>query len=156
MQQIIDQITRTFGDYILSLGGAVLILIGGWLLALLISAFVRKALERVSFDNRLAERLGFDRSKVNLEAAVGKIIYYIMMLLVLMAVFQALRLTIVTGPLNRMLETIFAFLPNLLAAAGLALLAWILATGLRFIISKALGATRMDDTRGCVKLVSHH
>jgi hypothetical protein len=146
MQPFIDQMTRTFGDYVLSIGGAALILIGGWLLALLISALVRKGLERVSFDNRLAERLGFDRSKVNLEAIIGKVVYYIIMLLVLVAVFQALRLTIVTGPLNRLLESVFAYVPNLLAAGGLALLAWILASGLRFIITKALGALKLDDS----------
>jgi len=145
MQQLIDQIVRTFGDYLLNFGGAVLILIGGWILALLFSAGVRKALERTSVDNRLAERLGLDRTKINLERVISKTVYYLIMLFVLVAVFQALRLTIVTGPLNRLLESVFAFIPNLLAAAGLALLAWVLATFLRFAVSKALGLMKLDD-----------
>ncbi|HXV42594.1 MAG TPA: hypothetical protein VEC96_05995, partial [Anaerolineae bacterium] len=111
MQPFIDQMTRTFGESILSIVAAVLILIVGWLLALLISSLVRKGLERVSFDNRIAEGMGFDRSRINLEATIGKIVYYLLMLLVLVAVFQALQLTLVTQPLNAFLGSIFAYLP---------------------------------------------
>ncbi|HXV98426.1 MAG TPA: mechanosensitive ion channel, partial [Anaerolineae bacterium] len=80
-----------------------------------------------------------------LEATIGKIVYYLLMLLVLVAVFQALQLTLVTQPLNAFLGSIFAYLPNLLAAGAIILLAWILASGLRFIVAKVLGATRLDD-----------
>jgi hypothetical protein len=145
MQPFIDQMTRTFGESLLSIVAAVLILIVGWLVALLISSLVRRGLERVSFDNRIAEGMGFDRSKINLEAAIGKVVYYLLMLLVLVAVFQTLQLTLVTQPLNTLLQTIFAYLPNLLAAGAIILLAWILASGLRFVIAKVLGATRLDD-----------
>jgi hypothetical protein len=145
MQPFIDQMTRTFGESVLSIVAAVLILIVGWLVALLISSLVRKGLERVSFDNRVAESMGFDRSKINIEAAIGKIVFYLLMLLVLVAVFEALQLTLVTQPLNAFLGSIFAYLPNLLAAGAIILLAWILASGLRFIVAKVLGATRLDD-----------
>ncbi len=145
MQQFINELAGTFGGYLLNFGGAVLILIGGWILALLISATVRKALEKTSIDNQLASKMGMDPSKVNLEAVIGKIIYYIIMVFVLIAVFQALRLTIVTEPLSRLLEGIFAFGPNLLAAGLLALIAWVLASLLRFIVSKALAASKLDD-----------
>jgi hypothetical protein len=67
------------------------------------------------------------------------------MLFVIVAVLQSLRLTVVTGPLNLLLERIFAFVPNLLAAGGLILLAWGLATFLRFAISKLLSMTKLDD-----------
>lgn len=146
MQQFIDQIMPTFGGYLLNFGGAILLLIGGWFLALILSAIVRKGLERTSFDNRLAERLGWDQSKVRLEVMAGKIVYYVVMLFVVVAVLQSLRLTVVTGPINRLLEGIFAFIPNLLAAGGLLLLAWVLASFLRFAISKVLGMTKLDDT----------
>lgn len=146
MQQVIDTISRTFGSYILNFGAAILILIGGWFLALLFAAVVRKALERTAIDNTLMARLGVDRSKVNIEAIASKTVYYIIMLFVLIAVFQSLQLTIVTGPISRLLEGIFVFIPRLLAAGALALLAWILANLARFVVSRALRATRLDDT----------
>jgi hypothetical protein len=55
-------------------------------------------------------------------------------------------LTIITEPLNRLLSRLFEFAPNLLGAGVLLVVAWFVATGLRFIVSKALGATRLDDT----------
>ena len=145
MQQFINQLAVSVGSYLPNILVALLILIGGWILALLISATVRKALERTAFDNRLAARMGMSSSDLQLEVIAGKVVYYIILLFVLVAVFQALRLTIVTEPLNRLLEGIFAFIPNLLGAAILALVAWVLATGLRFIVSKGLGALRLDD-----------
>ncbi len=90
--------------------------------------------------------MGVDESKFNIEGIAGKIVYYVIMLFVLVAVFQSLRLTIVTGPLNLLLEEVFSYVPNLLAAGGLALLAWILATLGRFLVTKALGMTTLDDT----------
>ncbi len=146
MQQFVEQIIQTFGGYLLNFGGAVLILVGGWFLALIVSAVVRKALERTSIDNHLAQRLGMDPSEFNIEVMAGKIVYWLIMLFVLVAVFQTLRLTVVTGPLNRLLEEIFEFVPNLLAAGGLLLVAWLIATFLKFIVSKGLGATKLDDT----------
>jgi len=141
MQQLLDVFTGS----LLNFGWAVLILIGGWILALLISATVRKALERTSIDNRIAERTGMKRD-INIEAIVGKIIFWIVMLLVLVAVFQSLQLTAVTGPLNSLLNELFSYVPNLLAAAGLGLVAWLIATILRFAVSKGLSMTKLDDT----------
>lgn len=146
MQEFVNQIIGNFGGYLLNIGGALLILIGGWLLALLLAATARKALERTSLDDQLAEKAGIDVEKTNVEAIVGKVVYYTVMLFVLVAVFQALRLTVVTGPLNRLLEKMFAFVPNILAAGGLLLAAWLIASFARFLISKALGATKLDDT----------
>jgi len=141
MQQLLDIFTGS----LLNFGWAVLILIGGWILALIISAVARKTLERTSFDNQLAERMGA-KPDFNIEGIVGKIVFWIVMLFVLVAVFQALQLTAVTGPINSLLNELFAFVPNLLAAAGLAFVAWLIATILRLVVSKALGATKLDNT----------
>jgi hypothetical protein len=135
------------GSYLPNLAAAVLILVGGWLLALLVSATVRKAFEKTSFDNRLATRMGMAPTKVtSLEAVIGKTVYYLILLFVLVAVFQTLQLTFIIGPLNSLLEEVFAFVPNLLATAVLVFVAWLLATFLRFIVTKGLGATKLDDT----------
>ncbi|MCB0182455.1 MAG: hypothetical protein KDI62_29795, partial [Anaerolineae bacterium] len=145
MGPFLEQFLGSFGAYALNFGGAALILVGGWILALLISAGVRKLLERISIDNQLAKRMGAKES-FGIEVLLARIVFWIIMLFVIVAVFQALQLTAVTAPLNTLLDKVFAFIPNLLAAAGLAFVAWVLATLLRFIVSKALGATKIDDT----------
>jgi hypothetical protein len=150
MQPFLEQISRTVGGYLPNLVAAFAILVVGWLVALLISAGVKALLKRTRADNRLAERagLGTEETPFNIEETVSKIVYYIILLFVLIAFFQALGLTIVTQPLNSLLNQIFAFGPNILAAGALLLIAWLIATALRFIISKALAATKLDDRLG--------
>jgi len=147
MQEFYQQIVGTVGAYLPSLVGAVAILILGWLGALLISAIVRGVLNRTTFDNRVAEwaGIGKDQADFKIETMVSKGVYYLIMLFVLIAFFQALGLTVITGPLNSLLNELFVFVPNLLAAGALLAVAWLVATGLKFIISKALGATQLDN-----------
>lgn len=127
------------------IGLAVLILVGGWLLALILAALTRAVLKRTALDDRLAMRAGFDRSKINIEDIAGKTVFWLVMVFVLVAVFQALQLTAVTVPLTRLLEEVFAFIPKLLGAGLLLLLAWLVATFLRFIVSRGLAAAQLDD-----------
>ena len=141
MQLFVDQLV----GYGISLGIAALILIGGWLLALLISSLISSALARTSADNQLAAKMGISPN-VNIEGIVSRIVFWVVMLFVIVTIFQFLNLPAVTGPINRLLEEIFAFIPDILGAAALLLLAWLLATALRFLIIKALAMTKLDDT----------
>ena len=129
----------------IQLGIAALILIGGWLLALLIASFVRAALGRTNWDNQLAARMGMSPN-IKLEGILSQIVFWVVMLFVIMTVFNYLNLPAVTAPINRLLDEVFAFIPNILAAAGLLLIAWLLATALRFLITKTLSMTKLDDT----------
>jgi hypothetical protein len=147
MQQLVDQITRTVGGFLPNLVAALAILILGWLGALLIAAIVRGVLNRTTLDNRLANwaGLGKDQADFKIETMVSKGVYYLIMVFVLVAFFQTLGLTVITAPLNGLLNELFVFVPNLLGAGALLLVAWLVATALKFIISKALGATQLDN-----------
>jgi hypothetical protein len=134
-----------FVAFLWQIGLAVVILVGGWLLALILSAFTRAAMRRTTLDNRLAARTGLDQGKVNIEQIAAKAVFWVVMVFVLVAVFQALQLTAVTVPLTQLLQEVFAFIPNLLGAGLLLLLAWLIATFLRFMVSKGLAVTRLDD-----------
>jgi hypothetical protein len=91
--------------------------------------------------------LGLDRGEIkfNIEGAASKSVYYLIMLFVLIAFFQALHLTVITEPINRLLNKIFEFVPNLLGAGALLLVAWLVATAARFIISKILTISKLDE-----------
>jgi hypothetical protein len=70
------------------------------------------------------------------------------MLFVLVAFFQALGLTIASNPLGQFLTQVFGYATRLLGAVVLLLIAWILATALRFIVVRALGARNIEDRLG--------
>jgi hypothetical protein len=75
-------------------------------------------------------------------------VFYLIMLFVLVAFFQALGLTLITEPLNRLLTQVFDFVPRVLGAGVLLLIAWIVATFCRLVIGRVLGATKIDERLG--------
>ena len=133
--------------FIPNLLSAVLVLVVGWLLALLAGAVTRWVLGRTSSDNRLAAwATGEDKpGGVEVERWFSKGVYYLVMLFVLVAFFEVLGLTLVTEPLNRLLTQVVGFLPRLLGAGLLALAAWVIATIVRNLVSRLFSMTRVDD-----------
>jgi len=147
MQIVWNQITQIVGGYIPNLIGALAILIIGWLAALIIAAIVRRVLRRTELDDRLARWIAGEEAAARIESErwIAKGVYYLVMLFVLIAFFQTLGLTIVTDPLNRMLVQMFEFAPRILGAGLLLLLAWVLASVLRFVVSRLLTAAKIDE-----------
>ena len=103
----------------------------GWLVALVVSAIVRRALRRTTLDNRLARWIvGEEEAKaIEVERWIAKGVYYLIMLFVLIAFFQTLGLTIITQPLNQLLIQVLQYAPRLLWAGLWLLIAWIVARG---------------------------
>ena len=56
-----------------------------------------------------------------------------------------MNLELVSGPLRGMLDQVLAFAPKIVAGGVLLLVAWVLATVVRTVASKALQATSLDD-----------
>lgn len=147
LQAFLEQIAELLGGSIPSFLAAIAILLVGWLVALIISAIVRAALRRTTLDDRLAGWIGGEEKgkKVEIERWVSKGVFYLIMLFVLVAFFQTLGLTLITEPLNELLVQVFQYAPRLLGAGLLLLLAWIVASVLRFVILRVLRAAKIDE-----------
>ncbi len=149
MQTMLNEITRLVGAYIPNLVGALIILVVGWLVAIVVAAAVRGGLRRTGLSNRLASWTTGEEAKAGeVEGWIGKGVQYLIMLFVLVAFFQALGLTLITEPLNRLLGQVFQFAPQLLGAGLLLLVAWIVASVLRLLIARGLAAARLDERLG--------
>ena len=131
----------------LRLVGAVLVLVIGWLVAKWIAGLVRKLLGRTNIDNRVANWAG-DGDVPKVEEGIAKIIFYLLMLFVLVAFFEVLGLAIITEPLNALLNTVFAYVPSLLAAGVLIIAAWLVATILRGLTKRILQTANVDKRLG--------
>ena len=147
MQVIIEQITQSVGAYIPNLVGALAILIIGWLVARVISVIVGKALRHTGLGKRLASWMTDKEGAegVESERLVAKGVFWLIMLFVLIAVFQVLGLTLITEPLNRLLNEMFQYAPRLLGAGLLLLFAWIVATVLKFVVTRVLTGVKIDE-----------
>ena len=142
LQSLLDQLSGSM----LTIGVALVILVLGWIVALLVGWVVRGVVRRTKIDARMKQWLSRDEGEpVDASRAFGKAAYYIVMLFVLGAFFQRLGLTFVTGPINALLTALFEFAPSILGAGIILLVAWIVASILRFVITKALNATNFDE-----------
>ncbi len=150
MQELLDRTREMVGNYVPNLLAALAILIIGWLVALALAAMVRGILKRTSVDNRLLEMAaGPERaSRGQAERWISSGVYYLVMLLVLVAFLQALGLTLTTEPLNQLLNQVFQFVPKLVGAALLLVVAWLVASLVRFVVTRGLGAARIDERLG--------
>jgi len=147
MQNVVSQIFQEVGSYIPDLLGALLILIVGWLIALVLSNIVRSLLKRTEIDNKIVGWVTGEKA-LNVEEGAGRIVFWLIMIFVLIGFFQALGLTLVTDPLNQLMNQILKYVPQLFGAGILLLIAWIVATVLRIIITKVMGAAKLDERVG--------
>ncbi|MDM7934830.1 MAG: mechanosensitive ion channel [Methanothrix sp.] len=147
---LIDQITSTIGPFGVRILGALLILVVGWLLALIISSIVGKAMHRTALDERIARMVvGDERARaIETQRWDSRIVYYVILFFVLVAFFQALGLTLVAQPLNELLTVVFSYLPKLFAALVIAVIAWIVAVVARKVVSSVLLAAKVDESLG--------
>ena len=142
MPEFIDQQVQLIGSYLPNILAAILILIVGYIVAKIVSSVVGGILKRTSLDNRLARSLG--GTGLQAENAVSTAVFWLIMLFVLIGFFQALALTAVSEPLNELVAQVLAFLPRLLGAAVLTVLAWVVATVLKRVVTGVLGRIGID------------
>lgn len=111
------EIFRNFADEIASslpnIIGALVVLLIGWLIAKGIETLIVKLLKRTSWDEKILSGAtdGQDTNKF-----VGKLFYYILMIIVFLIVLEILGITSVLIPLENMVTTFLAFVPHLIAA----------------------------------------
>ncbi len=149
MPELTEQFLETLWSYLPNALGALAILVGGWLAALLVAAIVRRVLRRTTIDDKIAAFIWgeeeVEAGRIDVERWAGKAVYYLIMLFVIVAFLQAFNLTTVAEPINQLLNQILAYLPLLLSAAVLLLIAWGIASGLRLIIFRLLKTAKLDE-----------
>lgn len=140
------------------LGLALLLFVGGWLVAKFIAWLVYRALCATEIDNVLAEKLrlslilddgkaaGKDAKKVagELERFLARIVYYMLMLLVLVGVLQFAGLTQAATPIQNLVDTVVRALPLVGKAILLLVIAFFAGTILRKLVSRGVDLLRLD------------
>src|SRR5215475_10646247 len=147
MEATLDQMGNVVGSYVPNLLGALAILVLGWLLAWIIAAIFNATLRRTELDNRLARWIAGEESvrAIPVETWISRGVFYLLMIFVLVAFFQALELTLPSEPLNRLLVQLFQFVPKVIGAAVLLLIAWVLASIVRALILRVFKAAKIDS-----------
>lgn len=144
-------------------GLALLIFLGGWLVAKFVSWLVYRMLLATDLDNKLADKLRLsllvegdatggaksarDAKKAAnaLERFVANIVYYMLMLLVLVGVLQFAGLTQAATPIQGLVETVVQALPLVGKAVIILLVAYFAGLLLSKIVTRGLDLMRVDS-----------
>ncbi|MCX4192383.1 mechanosensitive ion channel [Methylophaga sp. OBS1] len=123
---------------------AVLYLIGFYIVARVVKSVSHRLLIKTQLDNRFTKTVGLSEN-FPIEKVLSVTAFWLIMVFGLVTFFDMLELESVTQPLNALLTEIFIYLPKLGAAAGLLIIAWILASLLEKGIEKASSMAKLDE-----------
>jgi hypothetical protein len=144
---------RTLSDRLPTLGIALGILIGGWLVAYVVQRMAFAALQRTTIDDKIAALVGMETGGEHgsrVERFVAKTIYYALLAFVLVAFFGYLKIDAVTLPLVTLLNQLTGAIPNVLKALVFGVGGYLLAKGIRRLVLAVL--ERVDFEKRVTKL----
>jgi hypothetical protein len=126
-------------------------IIGGGLLLLaawIIASVVRKILLVIFSSSKLDEKVGGQvlegGKSIALSATFAEIVYWVIFLLFLPAILQALAMQSLLEPVTGLFNKVFTFLPNLLSALAIALVGWLIARIVQRVVQSLLACTGID------------
>lgn len=140
-------------------GLALMIFIGGWIVAKFVSWLVYRMLMATDIDNKLADKLRLsllvdgdakagakEANKVTnqLERFIANVVYYMLMLLVLVGVLQYAGLSQAATPIQGLVETVVQALPLVGKAVLVLIVAYFAGTILSKIVTRGLDLMRVD------------
>ncbi len=143
----LSQTFSNIGQLLVQILYAVIVLFVGWVVAKIVSILVAKLLHWIKLDERLGKAAG-ENKVPQLEKIITLAAYYLILLFAVVAALQVLGLTIITQPLNAMLNAIFSYVPQLIAGGVVIFIAWLVATILRAIVRGFMEATKWDKKVG--------
>ena len=136
---------------------SLLLFLGGWLVAKLISWGVYRGLCKTTFDNVLAAKLRLGvlvegdapaakpSAPNQLERGIANVVFYMLMLLVVVGVLQFAGLSQVAGPIQGLVDTVVQALPLIGKAVLILVIAYFAGLILSRLIRGALTVLRVDS-----------
>jgi hypothetical protein len=125
---------------------SVLILVAGWFIARVVQRISTNLLAAIGTDN-LGERVGINRvlGTQQPSAAIGIVLYVLVLIPVLIAALNALQLSALTEPASNMLNKILGMLPAIFAAIIVLITAYVIGRILSGLIHNLLSGVGFDN-----------
>ena len=117
--------------FIPNLIAAIAIGVIGWVIATVVRTAMNAALAKTSMDERLSAKAGIKP----MSSTIADMVYWFILLIVLTMVLGQLELDGLFAPLTNMVDKIFSFIPNILIAAVVFVVGYIIAKVVRGIVT---------------------
>jgi len=132
----------TLGGQLPAIFGALAIIAVGWLVAVIARAAIRRLLNLLKVDSRIQDSTG---QKVSIENGIAVGVFWLILLVTLVAVFNSLHLESISNPFSQLVGSIVGYAPRLVAGTILVLIAWLIATLLQALVARALAASKIGE-----------
>lgn len=148
---VVRTITNDLGASLPNLLRAIAILVVGWLISLVVAALIKGVLKQTNVDNKVANwATGRPKTADSppIEQWISSAVFWILFIFTIIAFLNALELSAVSQPLSNFLDQIIGYLPELAGAAILLGIAWLVATLVKAVATRALKAFGIDERLG--------
>lgn len=138
-QSLEDAVNKVF-SYLPQLLGALVILLIGYLVAKIVSATVRKLLQRVRFDRAMhSSALGNYIARIveSPSRFVSRVTYWLLFLFFVSMAASTLKLTL----LDQILNGVYSYIPRVIAAVAIFLVASAISGGTAKFVQRVMGRT---------------
>lgn len=136
---------RSIWSFLPNLLGAGIVLMLGNLVAKLIRQLLAPALKKANVD-KLQEKLGCETpSEVSLSETLAYLVYVLILIPVIIAALQVLKLDVLTAPATVMLQEILTYIPLVAAALFVAGLGVVLGRLVSQIVTRLIAASGADE-----------
>lgn len=148
----ISNLLNTIWGYVPNIISATVVLVAGTLIAKLVRELLAPVFRKINVD-KLQEKAGIEvKDEARLSSTLAYIVYVLIIIPVLIAALQALKISVITEPAVAMLQKVLGFLPNIVVALILILIGTRIGkfTGqiVRQLISASGADARMKDMVG--------
>ena len=135
-----SKLQEALGGQLPQIFGALGLIAVGWIAAVALRAGTRRLLKMLKVDKRIEDSTG---QKVGVEDGIAIGVFWLVILVTVVAVFNSLHLDRVSNPFEQMVSQILGYAPRLLAGTILVLIAWLIATLLQAVVARALAASEL-------------
>ena len=142
LDTFIAALQTSFGNHLPQILGALAIFALGWLIAVSARAATMRLLSLLGLNRRIEDSTGVE---VDTERPIALGVFWLILLLTLIAVLNVLDLTTLSSPFAAMMSDVIGYLPHLLAGIVLTLVAWLIASLLRGLLVQLMASTSLDE-----------
>lgn len=128
-------------SFIPNLIAAIAVGLIGWIIATVVRTVITAALAKTTMDERLSSQAGIKP----MSSTIADIVYWFILLIVLTMVLGQLELDGLFAPLTNMVDKIFSFIPNILIAAVVFVVGYIIAKVVRGIVTNLVSTFNVQE-----------
>lgn len=140
----ISGLLSTVWGYVPNIIAAVVVLVAGVLIAKLVRELLIPVFQKINVD-KLQEKAGLEvKDDARLSVTLAYIVYVLIIIPVIIAALQALRISVITDPAVQMLQTVFAFIPNIVVTLVLILIGTSIARFTAQIVRQLIASSGAD------------